>query len=344
MLSLFIGGACTVAGSPVTVPGASTLPVPAQDLAGLAWLPDGSLVSAKTEDDEDPGAPHRLYRLASGASVFQAVPVAVDRRCGEDEYFEPRPVADGRIAAVRVCIDPDDATISEWTTVVVFDDGRASIVADFDTLDRDGAVGPVVFSFAPGLREGIASVFGGICSGLVWIEDGAVRPVEVEVGQGAQRFALGATLSVGGSECETTGQARDPTWSPDGSRIAFLASPSSVGVPATERLEQPYEVYVMDAEKRVPVAVLPGVRSPRGLEWSPDGTELLLTGSVDGQGAGTWTVDPEDGRLTRLAPVGFDWVTWSPDGDAIAGIYTRLAPDSTDPRPVEAKLMIVPVP
>jgi dipeptidyl aminopeptidase/acylaminoacyl peptidase len=102
----------------------------------------------------------------------------------------------------------------------------------------------------------------------------------------------------------------EPSFSPDGKKIAFVLSESFLEKGKTET-----EVYTMDADgsNLKNVSNNPGPDNhPR---WSPDGKKLLFT-SFRENGAQAWVVSPDGGtpmRLTNFSP-GVADAEWSPDG------------------------------
>ena len=115
-------------------------------------------------------------------------------------------------------------------------------------------------------------------------------------------------------------QSMHPSWSPDGSSIAFLRQFGTAN-PA---------IYVIHSDGTELHRVVDVSWTSTGEPvWSPDGTRIAYTDGVNGGYARSAHVGQEifsvgaDGsgarRLTELAPRGYDDATpaWSPDGDRI---------------------------
>ncbi len=107
----------------------------------------------------------------------------------------------------------------------------------------------------------------------------------------------------------------DPTWSPDGGRIAFAGSPGG-----------PFGIYIFDLETGV-VQLVPGTDeiSVGHPTWSPDGTMIGFEGSTGaGQDPAPWDIysSPVDGsgmrNLTNTPDVSESQPAWSWTVDLIA--------------------------
>jgi Tol biopolymer transport system component len=121
------------------------------------------------------------------------------------------------------------------------------------------------------------------------------------------------------------GGDREPAWSPDGKRIAFVR-----GDPHDQR-----HLYVVDVAGGAPTALVEGdddhperVGAPT---WSPDGKRMVFAADRRG-GHGTllWLVDSDGKNLARLtAPRQGAWFihdrrpAWAPDGSVIAFASNR---------------------
>jgi Tol biopolymer transport system component len=111
----------------------------------------------------------------------------------------------------------------------------------------------------------------------------------------------------------TTGrdEDRDPRWSPDGSRIAFL------------RGADPSQVVIVEADGGNPVTSLDWIAGTDadGFEWAPDGSAVAVIGRVVApnqlESAGRINlVDAIGGTVTSIGPVflGFEFAWRPPDG------------------------------
>jgi len=110
----------------------------------------------------------------------------------------------------------------------------------------------------------------------------------------------------GSNQRQLTDFGIDPSWSPDGSRIAFGAS----------------NIFIMNVDGSN-VQRLTNGWSDTNPPWSPDGTRILFAGTNTGNSGRDMFVMNADGtnprNLTNDGTAGgFEGGTWSPDGSQIA--------------------------
>jgi Tol biopolymer transport system component len=105
----------------------------------------------------------------------------------------------------------------------------------------------------------------------------------------------------------TSGVARWPQWSWDGTRIAFMRN-----------FEGNEEIYAMDADGTDELRLTNNLALDQFPAWSPDGANIVFQSNRDGNYE-VYVTDADGGspiNLTRHADVDA-WPSWSPDGTKI---------------------------
>ena len=121
----------------------------------------------------------------------------------------------------------------------------------------------------------------------------------------------------------------DPSWSPDGQRIAFVSDRD--GHPHFVPGWFTYEIYVMDADGGNQRRLTNNPADDRGPSWSPDGKQIVFMSMRDGHiidFAPTYEIyamDADGGNLQNLTnnPSDDRYPSWSPDGKRIVFVSER---------------------
>ena len=131
----------------------------------------------------------------------------------------------------------------------------------------------------------------------------------------------------GGNPQNLTNDPRDdrnPSWSPDGKRIAFVSDRDGF---KNDDLIITYEIYVMDADGGNQQNLTNDRNDDRSPSWSPDGKRIVFSSERDGHFIGDFEItyeiyvmDADGGNQQRLTENRKnDWSpSWSPDGKRIA--------------------------
>jgi hypothetical protein len=320
LVTLVFLSACQLNQTP-SQPAALPLAAPPDDYYGVAWLADGTKVVGRNVGESHDA---RLGVIDESAGAIVDLQIQPDPNCAREFALSPQALQDGRLSYVHVCQHavnhrpPDDEEL--WAVDVASGE-----------VERLMAIGPlgtsqgVSYTVSRDRSEAIVGV-GLICGYLVVnSRDGGPDRLEVVIKADGASFSLADPI-VPGADCDQTGWATQPTLSPDGSVLAFLASAAAVGRSGRARLEAPANLYLLDLTTREVSALLTDLTDLGQLVWSPAGNRLALVGRVRGE-AGTWAVSL-DGATQRLAPSARR-LAWSPDGTHI--LATFLTGDQSVP-------------
>jgi TolB protein len=110
-----------------------------------------------------------------------------------------------------------------------------------------------------------------------------------------------------------------PTWSPDGTRIAFIAAAPDASSP---------ELWVANADGSDAHVIFQDLRlvDDQAPAWSPDGTRVAFVASEE-TGSAVWAVRVDGTGANRIVRGSWRQVAWSPDGTKLALAGSGDRPD-----------------
>ncbi|HEX5015059.1 MAG TPA: hypothetical protein VFV72_12970 [Candidatus Limnocylindrales bacterium] len=294
--------------------------------SGLTWLDDETLVLSRVDKPEDPASPVSLSTLDIRTGAQRGIGLPSLDGCQRTDYLRPERLPDGRIGAVQRCI-PNGPSGGDWPTrLIAMDPDTKSVEQLTPNLSSGSVVNVSAYSWRPDMREATVSVGSRICQRLVTATEVGLVPIDKDVTVAGKTFNLGDPVNKG-NDCSSTGRADQPTWSPDGANLAFLASAAAIGLSGTDRLAAPSSLLLQQAGASDPLGLLDGVQDAVGLRYSPSGECLGFGANLTGQGNGTFLVRPSDGKLVKVSDTGIG-ASWSPSGEYLAG---AVRPRSGEP-------------
>jgi len=295
------------------------------DYSAVTWLPNGWLVVQYRPEPGGSMLDEQIWKMRPDGSDLQRLALPDDPLCRHTTYLYPRALPDGRLGLVKECGVYRLRADIEHSYLVAYDTERG-ILSRLMATDLGGSDA----TWSPHMDRGMLGMSSSICGGIAWITSMGIELTDTKVTDGGTTFLLDQQIRddyegsrPGGtykSSCSRNGRAENPAWSPDGSRIAFLADASAIGSDGFDRLDHPWKLYVMDPNTRHSVQVMGGLGDPCGPTWSPDSKWVMVCARWGSAGTRAVNVRTHQQVRLRLDGGAFAPSAWSPDGRQVATI------------------------
>jgi len=159
----------------------------------------------------------------------------------------------------------------------------------------------------------------GVCCDHDWSPDGGRLAFSDDAGGGAGIFVVDATGANLTRLTDDPAADRAPTWSPDGTQIAFERYAGEFGGP---------ELYRIDVDGTNEVQLTTNPESDGEPAWSPDGSRIAFRRGYEEGGesySAIYTMAPDGSDLLNVSggPGNDEQPVWSPDGTRIAFVGER---------------------
>jgi len=303
------------------------LPIRPGRFTRIAWLPSGQIVL-----ETDPPAPSGfdskllLYDESEG---LKRLSLEEDPDCIGTGFAYPTPLADGRLGFAKRCSIRVPHTLGDVRVTLEAMDLRTGELLSLMSsplgltgTPTAGAMWGSESSWDPEVGRGIARIGVLGCETLVWLTHEGVVYATVEVEDPPFMWRLDDEFTGTSRGCRSNGRALAPAWSPTGETIAFFGSAHAPNTDIWDVIDDPWNLYLMDADELDPGIVLSDLHPDVGLQWSPDGRYLAFTATINEE-YGLWVYSIEDEAVRGALAEDIALAAWSPDGTHIASLKFR---------------------
>ncbi|MGQ0601774.1 MAG: TolB family protein [Anaerolineales bacterium] len=298
---------------------ATYLDVPDGSYRDAAWVDDDMITFLYSNNDSPTSYDYRvaLHTPSTGDTRILLLPTREECRAVSSVYHLSR-LPNNRLGFIFSCHIYHDHVTGEINSLYMWDH-ETDALTELQRYPENFAGGS--YTFAPDMSQLLQGT---------WTGPGADQLYRVTDDGQMERLL---------PEFQ---QAYGPSWSPDGTKIAFMGLKTYQDEVETvydvgELLRHPQDLYIMDANRTDPMIFLASIGFGGGTRWSPDGQWLSFSGEYQ-NAAGSWVINTSTSQVVRIWPyqAAHDW---SPDGTKMVIIESVERNGVILSRPVSVELI-----
>jgi len=293
----------------------------------------------------DNAKPMELFYVVERNNEKHLMQLSDDPKCSRyTEYLYPNLLPDGRLGLIKRCGGryPDRAPYLQDESYLIAYDWNTGATEQILASSLPNPRGIGHYSLNPEMTRGVQE-YTGLFGTIFWITPRGSEPITATVKDQQHSWRIDENFWALHDYLPATsaGIARAPAWSPDGEKIAFMASLQAIGREGIDRVKVEWGLYIMTPTSLMPNKILGAIFNVTLMNWAPDSTALLFAGQGDNsEQQGLWLVSALGDQLHLLAEGSVVSMSWSPDSRRVVAVMC-LVGDNCDPTQREIRILDV---
>lgn len=297
---------------------------------GLVILPNKQVgvtveISDAVWDNPKSPEPVRILNLDDGQMI--EIAIVPWRECGGRWFIG---VLEG-LPNGKLLVGAQCRAVGSLDDYLLLYDVATKQTTDFFPFSIPGAA---LISLNPAMDRAIVD-FGTLYSGVFWVDANGIEPIQAKISSNGQTISLAqGYLESKGIYAHSTGNVKDPAWSPNGSTVALFASFDSIGKSGFDRVTGEWVLALLDTQTLSTTIIADGIYSPHLMIWTADSRRLIYSAKGSHGIRGLWQISLDDHVVRLLVEGEFTSFIMGPTGQDIYAIRCKQLGTVCDEREV----------